>query len=44
MKGRKKILNLEVWNKKFKERLEENVLMFVWFSSCGRNKKRNLQF
>jgi len=39
MRGRKRILNLEVWNRKFKEGLERNGLRFIWFSSCGRNKK-----
>jgi hypothetical protein len=39
MRGRKRILNLEVWNKTFKEKLEKNGLRFTWFSSCGINKK-----
>jgi len=39
MRGRKITLNLEVWNKRFKEALEKNSLRFIWFSSCGKNKK-----
>jgi hypothetical protein len=41
--GQEEILNLEVWNKTFKEGLEKNDLRFIWFSLCGRNKK-DMQF
>jgi hypothetical protein len=37
--GKEENIKLEVWNKKLKEGLEKNGLRFIWFSSCGRNKK-----
>jgi hypothetical protein len=45
MRGRKRIVNLEVWNEKFKEEgLEKNGLRFIWFFSCWRNKKEICSF
>ena len=42
--GKEENIKLEVWNKKLKKGLEKNGLRFIWFSSCGRNKKEICSF